>query len=271
MRSSGFTLVELTVALLIVALLLAGALIPLTTQIEVRNTADTQRTMDQIKESIIGFAQANGRLPCPADPTIASGATNAGAERATCNTLANMVGVVPWATLGTPELDAWGRRFTYRVAFIFADPIASATYASAGQAPTCTPPTNPAIPAPTLASFALCSLGDITVKTRDPNDHATKTALVNGAAAVIISHGKNGNGARLPSGLQKATAAANTDEAANATFTAAATTFYSRDPTPTASGCDDTAGTLFCEFDDIVTWIAPPTLVARMVSAGKLP
>ncbi len=36
-RSKGFSLVELAVALAIIALLLAGALIPFSTQIEVRN------------------------------------------------------------------------------------------------------------------------------------------------------------------------------------------------------------------------------------------
>src|SRR5437762_13518430 len=65
-RGKGFSLVELAVALAIIALLLAGALIPLSTQVEVRNVADTQRRIESIREAILGFAQANGRLPCPA-------------------------------------------------------------------------------------------------------------------------------------------------------------------------------------------------------------
>ncbi|TMH85605.1 MAG: prepilin-type N-terminal cleavage/methylation domain-containing protein [Betaproteobacteria bacterium] len=40
MSSKGFSLVELAVALAIIALLLAGALIPLSTQIDVRNSAE---------------------------------------------------------------------------------------------------------------------------------------------------------------------------------------------------------------------------------------
>src|SRR6266705_5121804 len=79
-RSRGLTLAELAVALAIIGLLLAGALIPFSTQIDVRNTADTQRAMESVREAIIGFAQANGRLPCPADGTIAAGGTNAGKE-----------------------------------------------------------------------------------------------------------------------------------------------------------------------------------------------
>src|SRR5258706_10493071 len=76
-RSKGFSLVELAVALAIIALLLAGALIPLSTQMDVRNVADTQRTMESIREAIVGFAQANGRLPCPANGTVPAGGTDA--------------------------------------------------------------------------------------------------------------------------------------------------------------------------------------------------
>jgi prepilin-type N-terminal cleavage/methylation domain-containing protein len=258
--SGGFTLAELAVALVIVALLLAGAIIPLSTQIEMRNTADTQRTMDQIKEAIIGFALASGRLPCPATGTIAAGGTNAGAEQCT-----NSFGVVPWATLGVPETDAWGRRFSYWVAPIFTDAVGT-TFNTTGQTPTCTP-----TPTPAQSSFALCSLGSLTVNTRSDSTHAA-TAVGSVLPAVIISHGKNGYGAYTTAGVLIAAPSAGTDEAANATHSAAATIFYSRTPTPAASGCSDTAaGSPFCGFDDVVAMISAPVLIARMVSAGRLP
>jgi len=88
--------------------------------------------------------------------------------------------------------------------------------------------------------------------------------------AVIISHGKNGSGAYTPSGSIVA-APLGADELANATHTNAATTFYSRIPTPAASSCNDAAVGTFCEFDDIVVMITSSTLMARMVAAGKLP
>lgn len=164
-HSRGFTLAELAVALVIIGLLLAGALIPLSTQIEVRNTADTQRTMDQIKEAIIGFAQANGRLPCPADGTLAAGTAGAGTEQyasSVCTGASTTAfGVVPWATLGVPETDAWGRRFSYFVSPIFSDATALNTV-------NCTP-----TPTPVQSSFALCSLGTLTVNTRDDTHAAT--------------------------------------------------------------------------------------------------
>ena len=287
--SKGFSLVELAVAVAIIALLLAGALIPLSTQIEVRNVADTRRSMESIRDAIIGFAQANGRLPCPADGTVPAGGSDAagrpaGAEQLTPATLpppstaacTNSFGVIPWTTLGVPETDNWGRRFSYWVSPIFADGIgvtpASAAFNNTfpiAQNPACNAP----IPAPTQSSFALCSQGSFTVNARSESTHtATAVGLV--LPAVIISHGKNGFGAYTPAGSTLA-APTGADEIANATHTGApggVTTFYSRAPTPSASGCSDaTSGSPFCEFDDIVVMISSSTLITRMVAAGKLP
>jgi len=280
-RSKGFSLVELAVALAIIALLIAGALIPLSTQMEVRNVADTRRTMESIREAVIGFAQANGRLPCPADGTIPAGGTDAsgrpaGAEQLTPATLpppsnaacTNSFGVVPWTTLGVPETDGWNRRFSYWVSPIFADGIGLGTFNNnfpSAQNPLC--PT-PLIPTPTQSSFALCSLGSFTVNTRKESDHmVTAVGLV--LPAVIISHGKNGFGAYTPGGGPRLAVPAGTDEAANATD--AGTVFFSRIPTPAAPSCNDAAAGTFCEFDDIVVMIPSNTLIARMVAAGRLP
>jgi|SRR5438132_3898733 len=283
-RSKGFSLVELAVALAIIALLIAGALIPLSTQMDVRNVADTRRSMESMREAIIGFAQANGRLPCPADGTIPAGGTDAsgrpaGSEQLTPATLpppstaacTNSFGVVPWTTLGVPETDGWGRRFSYWVSPIFADGIgvtpASAAFNNTfpiAQNPACNAP----IPVPTQSSFALCSQGSFTVNTRKESDHSvTAVGLV--LPAVIISHGKNGFGAYTPGGGPRRAVPAGTDEAANATD--AGTTFFSRTPTPSVSGCNDAAAGPFCEFDDIVMMISSSALIARMVAAGRLP
>jgi prepilin-type N-terminal cleavage/methylation domain-containing protein len=294
-RSKGFSLVEIAVALAIVALLLAGMLMPLSAQIDVRNGADTQRTMESIRDAIIGFAQANGRLPCPADGSVPAGTAGAGTEllivnscaaanSASCTAINGAVPcwVVPWATLGTPETDAWGRRFSYRVSPAFADLNAANTWATttpAAQNPGCAPTPLPTAP----TSFALCSLGSIAVFTRGG---ANTTAVLLGATlpAVIISLGKNGFGAWQPNGTRLGPLPVGNDEAANANGNMTATptggysswTFYSRTPTPAAAGCVDPApgfanAAPACEFDDIVLMISSSTLVTRMVAAGKLP
>lgn len=309
----GFTLAEIAIAFVIIALLLAGSLIPFASQVELKNNSDTRRTMDQIKEALIGFVQINGRLPCPARGATRFGTTDssygesfsAGVEQlattgATSGSCYTAVGVVPWSTLGVPETDAWGRRFTYRVAPAFADDISKTTWNSrsnspggsqslsfpvslANQSPNCpsADPGNAPSPTPTTSSFALCTLGDIAVLTRSDSNHATVTTLGSGLPVVFISHGKNGNGAWQPNGVQVTAAAANTDELANSTGTNTGTptngytylsyVFYNRNQSPTNSPCDDTSGTAFCEFDDIVYMIPTATLIVRTVAAGRLP
>ena len=215
-RSKGFTLAELAVAVAIIALLLFGAMVPFSTQMDLRNVAETQRTMDSMKEAILGFALANGRLPCPADGNVAAGLPTAGLERfdgtnCVAASGSGAFGVVPWATLGTAETDAWGRRFAYRVSPAFADAVSRTTWNTLAGAYTAPPPPPTYLPqqtslpvspgsqnlnslcnlttAPLQSSFALCTLGDITVYTRgSPGTQAIPTVAV--APAVIVSHGK---------------------------------------------------------------------------------
>lgn len=63
--SRGFTLIEVAVVLFIVTILLGSILIPLATQVEQRQISDTQKTLEEIREALIGFAVVNGYLPCP--------------------------------------------------------------------------------------------------------------------------------------------------------------------------------------------------------------
>ena len=138
----------------------------------------------------------------------------------------------------------------------------------------------------------MCSLGDIAVFTRSDSTHAT-SAIAAGIPAIIISHGKNGYGAFQPSGTRVIGSGdgnsdgvpdQNVDEASNINgttqLTAVAVTgssylhnaYISRNASTATSSCSDsTAGSPFCEFDDIVLTISPSTLMTRMISAGRLP
>jgi prepilin-type N-terminal cleavage/methylation domain-containing protein len=290
---AGFTLAELAIAMVIVGLLLASAFIPLSAQIELRAISDTQRTMDGIRESLIGYAQANGRLPCPATGSIATGAANAGVELLTGNACTSALGVVPWATLGVPETDSWGRRFTYRVSPAYADLYAALTWETkidtvpvSPGSQSANPPSLPCAsvsPAPAAASFALCTVGDIAVfsPTESTRTAAPTAAVAKGIPAIIVSHGKNGYGAfQAFTGIQ-IPVPGGAHELANVTGTPAATptswfasyAYYNRTFSASAGTCSDTVigASPFCEFDDVVAWISPSTLVARMVGAGKLP
>lgn len=244
---AGFTLVEMAIVLVIVGLLLGGLLMPLSAQVEQQRISETQKMLEEIKEALIGFAIANGRLPCPAPAATATGAALAGLEpNPIAGGCANVAGVLPWATLGVSETDAWGNRYTYRVTREFTRTVPQTTFASCAALP----PSNP-----TLAAFALCSRGDMTLLSTGGGSTLSNTIPV-----VIISHGKSGNGAYNTQGTQLplGTDVDEQDNQLTAAGTATANNnFVSK--TPTAA------------FDDIVIWLSPNILFNRMVTAGRLP
>lgn len=173
----GFSLIEMAVVLMIVGLLIGGAVGSLGALQQHQRSSATEAQMEEIRDALIAFAVVNRRLPCPADPALADTAAGAGLESVptAAGCTGGIVGAVPWATLALPQLDGWGRRFTYRVSAGFAR-----------QAP----------------AFALADVGDATVR------NAGAVVLASALPAVIVSHGANARGSRGPSG---AAAAASTD------------------------------------------------------------
>ena len=245
-KEGGFTLIEVAIAVVVIALLLAGLLGPLSARIEQADRQETQALLDEIKEALYGFAVANGQLPCP-------DSDNDGRENRTSGTCTGgtVAGNLPWVDLGVPEQDSWGRRFRYRVTPSYADDVSAGTVAPAPPGTPCTavPPTLPA-----QASFALCSDGDITIRNGDDSISGTDE-IATKVAAVVISHGKH---RFLP-----ADASPHEDENFDDSSIAGDTlrTFVSRDYT---GGTGE-------EFDDLVVWISPLILKNRMIMAGKLP
>jgi prepilin-type N-terminal cleavage/methylation domain-containing protein len=186
LRTWGFTLVELAVVLAIIGLVLGALMVPLSTQIDQNRINETQKQLDVIREALLGFAVANGRLPCPATPGTANTVAGAGTEARAAGacTLAGSEGVLPWATLGISETDAWQGRFTYRVTPAFADDA----------------------PAGALSTFTLTDNGNITIN----NGTVDIATLI---PAVVVSHGKNGAGAYRTDGTRVTVGAG--DEAKN--------------------------------------------------------
>ena len=239
--SLGFTLTELAVVLVITGLVLGGLLVPLSAQMDMRTTGETRRALSEIREALLGFAVVNGRFPCPAVASTASGVDGAGVE-ATHDVAGNCPtesGVLPWVTLGVSETDAWGQRYSYRVTPEFSRKTL--------------PPQN--------AAFDLTTPGKLDVWSAAAG--ATNRAMIaSNLPAVIVSHGANGQGGFTRQGtpVPSGEVADEVDNQLTNNGTAMANmNFVSRERTA-GSG-----------FDDEVAWIPPPVLISRMITVGKIP
>jgi len=233
-NKKGFTLVELAIVVAVIALLLGTLLVPLSAQVAQRNVSQAQKQLDEIKEALLGYAIVNGRLPRPA------ASETDGSERASCADARECTGFLPWATLGLPKADAWGKLFRYSVA---------AQYAN--------------------ATFDFNTGGALkTVQTRIPGT-TTPVNLATNLVAVVLWYGPN-NWGRSEAGTDIAdTSVTNVDEDTNnAKFQCSTvgdcTDFISR---PAVTSTAAAGG----EFDDLLVWVPQTILFSRMVAAGKLP
>lgn len=138
----GFTLVEMAIAMMIVALLLAPALGLYFRYTSFQDREQTFNAMTQARNAIGGFRSIYGRYPCPADPTLPPDDLDYGYEEPTCSgggvdtatsvrsdiVLANptiLIGAVPFRQMNMMEddaLDGYGNRLTYAVMESMTDP-----------------------------------------------------------------------------------------------------------------------------------------------------
>ena len=104
----GFSLIELSIVLIVFALL-AGSLLPLASgQRQQQEELRAVRQLEQALEALYAHAVVYGHLPCPADPALAAADAQAGA--AACP---REYGVLPWQTLGLAATDPWGSYISY--------------------------------------------------------------------------------------------------------------------------------------------------------------
>ena len=117
-NQTGFTLIEIAIVLLIVTILLGYTVALFPKQQELKQYRAVDQEMDEIITAIIGFAQVNGRLPCPTVPSNIG--QEFGGGTANCNFYG---GFVPANTLGFSGklnqdsllLDPWGNPYRYYV------------------------------------------------------------------------------------------------------------------------------------------------------------
>lgn len=239
-RQRGFTLVELAIVLIIVALLSGGLMMSLSAQQEAAAYVETQRRLNDARDAILGFAAASGRLPCPATP----GTTGVEAPLIGGNCDHPWDGFLPAITLGLSPTDAQGYATD-----AWGNPIRYAVTSNASSQVTTTNQIKAAWNAGTglAADLYVCSTAAGATGSGGAAKCATGNDLANKAVAVIFSRGKNG-----------ASAPVSADEQANGD---ADRLFVSHTPTPAGAN----------EFDDLVVWLSPNILYNRLIAAGRLP
>ena len=243
---SGFTLVEMAVVVTLMAIFMTLGLRLLGARQESAAWSDTKVKQERVKVALISFLRTNGRLPCPD-----SALPPTGAEPAACLVNAGR-GVLPWKVLGLSVgdvQDGWANFFTYRVAN--RTPVSASNWTIKAGLPAAAPFTIAELATP-LTAFVLQERSDAGV---------LGAALTPHPVVVIISHGKNGAGARTVRGAAVIPLPTGADELANAG--AASTSFVMRTPT-------DVAGATGGAFDDIVAYMTPKDLLQPLLDDKTL-
>lgn len=240
-KQSGFTLIEMSIVLIVISLILAGVLKTVGVQRQQLKRDETRQQLEIIREALIGFALTNGRLPCPdtgndgiENPPDPANGTDCDVNEA----------FLPHVDIGVDRADTWGNRFRYRVrgtgnlrmtdALPALDGVSGAARADGAGA---------------NASFAMDNDGNIIIY---DNDEAVGATLANNIPAIVLSYAENG-GTQLNCGAGlSARELENCDD--DVSFVSS---FYS-----SVNGQ---------EFDDLITWIPLTILKARMIEAALLP
>lgn len=184
MKIHGFSLVELSIVLIILALVVAGGMTLTTATVDRDHIARTYDEMDEINDALSVFVNEFGRLPCPARLDVARGNAEFGREATDCADASPpsgmtyveypassgdfvRIGGVPFYALGLPDeylADEWGNRYLYAVADAFVSAVAAG------------------------------DTGHLEVQ------NAAAAILSNEAAWVLVSHGETGRGAYAAKG-----------------------------------------------------------------------
>lgn len=251
--SRGFTLLEVLVVVVIVALIAGGLAMPLAAQLNLRRLDETRRQLDEAKEALLAFAAAQGRLPCPASASSRgeeSFAPGGDTLNGACSQFHD--GFLPAATLGLHPLDAEG---------FLRDPWGSprnrVRYAVFGQGAVVNGVANPltrvnGMQAATLTGlgaanhylFVCASASGVSASGCGP----AVNQLTRRAAFVLLSRGANATVDPPPP----------SDEARNLDGDAV---FVTREHGNAPGNA----------FDDVLHWVPVHLVASRLLAAGRLP
>lgn len=269
MRERGFSLIELSVVIVVISIMLAGLVFSLQ-QWQVNNKiSQTKSELEQIRIALIAFAIRNGRLPCP--DTNGDGKENNPPPNYNCQHPTGIVarpslaeqrkiksGKLPYKDIYAPPSDPYGNAYLYTVSIHYADiPALSGDIdptpfpeVAASVGSTLTGACDPAIGSapPLKPSFSACSKGGVRVLF---NAAEQASLIYDDLPFIVLSKGANGH---LP------VAELNNNEAENLDGDR---TFILR---PVAN---KQTGEFY--FDDLLIWESSPTLAYYLIQAGVLP
>ena len=252
-RQQGFSIVELSIVILIMGLLLGGLMMPLSVQRENARLRDGQEQLDSVLSAIEGFALVNGFLPCPATPA------SDGLAAPVSGACSAQHGFVPATTLDISGqrnadnllLDPWGSPIRYSVSSSDADTDGNWDFVTPG-----------AMRAVSLAGLrpdlVVCSAAAGSSSTACASDNLTLSA---GAPLVVYSLGRDWPSFSSADQVENVGSTLGGGVSGSSYRIAADRVFVSRRGSARA-------GT---EFDDLVTWLSPNALYGRLVDAGHLP
>lgn len=256
-RHPGFSLLELSVVLVVLSLMLGGILSVMTQESRRSKTEEANKRLDEIQRAFITFRKSNNRLPCPAIIATAPTVSTFGYEAATPGTCTGTLfnssvtvgGAVPVRTLGLPDhymFDPWGGRFRYSVDMRFTATDAFETFSIRDH-------TAP-LALPVITNEGL-------VRYTAVNNRVSAAATNVLWVMALVSHGPNGHGAYQLNGALKMTGSTNTSEWQNCDCNATVATAFDRVVVMTnsfAASSDQLTG-----FDDIVRYFTRSQLMSE--------
>jgi prepilin-type N-terminal cleavage/methylation domain-containing protein len=258
--ASGFTLVEIAIVVVIVSVLLTLGITALNAQITNTAISATKKKQSTIQDSLTTYLGLHGQLPCPdTDYAVApdgiENRANGGSPAVVPNTTLvclNNYGIIPYVTLGLPQeaaVDGWDNFFTYYVS--------NAVAANADWTLT--------------TNFHMGNVGAFNVwSTTGITTPLASTAVRTGAVVVIVSHGRNGNGAVTVQGTFNTPPPTTNDEYLNTVACKSAlgnpalctaVDFWKRDSTDSTTAPGG-------PFDDIVLYLEPSDLLTPLTKDG---
>jgi len=244
-RHVGFSLIELSIVLLVVTLLASSLMLGFSAQQDNVAYRAVRQQLDEAREALLGFAISQGRLPCPAAPDTNGEESPRGGGN--CSNPWN--GYLPGITLGIQPvngqgyvIDPWGNPIRYAVT-VFANPACTAGPCVSSEQGLRNAWNSSTPPSPDLR---VCTTADKHTGNAGSAECGSDTVLTKDAMAVVLSRGKNG--ARTPQ---------DPDEMAN----------LDNDRLFVAHSFNGEG----LAFDDQVTWISANILYSRLIAAGRLP